>query len=87
MRVVSSATLPDWTSNACCLPRDRLSGIDRNHLRQGDTEAPSWGYPLVCTNPRNLNIGLWRVIRNSPARAFTDLYLIVSKVLISARRA
>jgi len=57
MRVVSSATLPGWTSNACTLPRDRLGGIDRNHQRQGDTEAPSWGYPLVCTNPRNLNVG------------------------------
>jgi energy-coupling factor transporter ATP-binding protein EcfA2 len=29
----------------------------------------------------------WRVIRNSPAQAFADLHLIVSKVLISARRA
>jgi hypothetical protein len=28
-----------------------------------------------------------RVIRNSPTRAFADLNLIVSKVLISARRA
>ena len=28
-----------------------------------------------------------RVIRNSPAQAFADLHLIVSKVLISARRA
>jgi hypothetical protein len=29
----------------------------------------------------------WRVIRNSPAQAFADLHLIVSKVLISARRS
>jgi hypothetical protein len=29
----------------------------------------------------------WRVIRNSPARVSADLHLIVSKVLISARRA
>jgi hypothetical protein len=28
-----------------------------------------------------------RVIRNSPAQAFADLHLIVSKVPISARRA
>ena len=28
-----------------------------------------------------------RVIRNSPAQAFVDLHLIVSKVLISAGRA
>ena len=30
---------------------------------------------------------IMRVIGNSPARAFADLHLIVSKVLISARRA
>jgi hypothetical protein len=28
-----------------------------------------------------------RIIRNSPARAFADLHLIVSKALISARHA
>ena len=29
----------------------------------------------------------WRVIRNPPARAFANFHLIVSKFLISARRA
>ena len=74
MRVVSSATLPGWTSNACTLPRDRLGGIDRNHQRQGDTEAPSWGYPLVCTNPRNLNVGLWMVTAHDPEMAYARTF-------------
>ena len=50
---------------------------------------PSWSDKLVGEVVRLLLEAYYerRVIRNSPARAFTDLHLIVSKVLILARRA
>ena len=44
-------------------------------------------YEIHIDNNNDARADIRRVIRNSPARAFADLHLIVSKVLISARRA
>ena len=46
-----------------------------------------WRNVRIDVNNLSVHFYGMRVIGNSPARAFADLHLIVSKVLISARRA
>jgi hypothetical protein len=54
-----------------------------NQLRRiEDNLAVSWLLENAASYPHAM-----KVIGNSPVRAFSDMYLIVSKVLISARRA
>ena len=54
--------------------------------RRGQAAHPARTKPeLIATGPNE--VWSWRVIGNSPAQTFADPHLIVSKVLISVRRA
>ena len=60
--------------------------FDADEFPHGPGGKPLGQY-LASLDTRYRVVGTRRVIGNSPAQAFADLHLIVSKVLISARRA
>jgi hypothetical protein len=81
-------------SGNCCatfscrrIEPDRRIGICHCLARCGRRGAQiTHSVPVSSQNQITAQLSM-RVIRNSPVRAFADLHLIVSKVLISARRA
>jgi hypothetical protein len=73
-----------WVNGFLLLTDRRVITVLEDKQNNGKISATA----LSFTDIQHLSYGRSkRVIRNSPARAFADLHLIVSKVLISARRA
>ena len=91
---LKESTLANWVkkdkdNEAVAVGEAPLTPAERTRIRELEADVRRLNMENAFLKkgvPRTLEAA-WRVIRNSPARAFTDLHLIVSKVLISARRA
>ncbi len=85
-----SARVRPGPGRAPSLPRERRCplAIELPVAAACRLSAAGSCHPGTATQPgMSMSRGIRRVIRNSPAQAFADLHLIVSNVLISARRA
>ncbi len=69
------------------VPRERLTWLAGEQFRIVGSDRRSFALLAARFPDPPAGDMFLRVIRNSPVRAFTDLNLIVSKFLISARRA